>query len=442
MDKIDADAIKAGIRSIYLEIKPYLNEKTKRLYVSSIARLLGYGGAELASEAAGMSRPAIIRGSKELEENCGRTVCLKGAANAETAGSEGDDDEIEGSDDGQMYEFDISDEDGIYDEACGGDGAGVADSCAGVSQGEAKSASNPLLQMRKKGGGPKSAAAPVDSQKRREYRKRACERRTQGFIQIYPCHFEGEFGLQPAIQQEITRRLGACGQGRPIHLHQQAYPGMHRQRLASHIRRRKEKEGIGNCKAAGRECRKEKNPLLAEDHDFPENGKASPHGVYGIAKNVGFVNLGISSDTAEFAVESIRRWHGAMAGLYYPNTPKLLAAADGGGSNGSRGRLWKAEPQNLANELGIETSVRHFPPGTSKWNKIERRLFSFTAKNWRGAPLLSVEIMKGLIERASTATGLTVQCLLGKNECRTGRMIPDADIEKIGIFQIRIPWRM
>jgi hypothetical protein len=149
-------------------------------------------------------------------------------------------------------------------------------------------------------------------------------------------------------------------------------------------------------------------------HDFPDKdkGKAIPYGVYDLKRNVGWVSVGIDHDTAAFAVETIRRWWRQLGRKSYPGAKSLLITADSGGSNGSRTRLWKWELQKLANQLGMEITVCHFPPGTSKWNKIEHRLFSFISKNWRGQPLLTHAAIVNLIAAAQTDTGLKVHCVL------------------------------
>jgi transposase len=171
----------------------------------------------------------------------------------------------------------------------------------------------------------------------------------------------------------------------------------------------KKKENIGNFKNNGAEYGKKGMPIFVLDHDFPikELGKATPYGIYDIMKNAGFVNVGISCDTAEFAVESIRKWWYEVGILEYPKADRIYVTADSGGSNGARVKLWKTKLQELSNELGKTLKVSHFPPGTSKWNKIEHRLFSFISKNWRGKPLISLAVIVSLIGATTTETGLS-----------------------------------
>jgi transposase len=199
----------------------------------------------------------------------------------------------------------------------------------------------------------------------------------------------------------------------------------------------KKKELIGNFKNGGQEWELKKNAPEVKVYDFidKELGKAVPYGVYDIAQNQGWVSVGISSDTAEFAVNTIKAWWQQMGKEQYPNAQKLLITADGGGSNSSRNRLWKIELQKFATETGIEISVCHFPPGTSKWNKIEHRLFSHITKNWRAKPLVSLEVIVNLIANTTTQKGLKVKAIEDKNVYEKGIKISNEDIEKISIVK-------
>jgi len=199
----------------------------------------------------------------------------------------------------------------------------------------------------------------------------------------------------------------------------------------------KKKELVGDFKNAGREYRPKGQPENVRVHDFlvPELGRASPYGVYDIAENAGWVSVGIDHDTASFAVNSIRRWWNIMGRQRYPEAKTLLITADGGGSNGSRVRLWKRELQTLANELGIEITVCHLPPGTSKWNKIEHRLFSFITQNWRGRPLVSYMTIVQLIAATTTETGLKVQCEIDANAYPKGVKVEDDEMAALNIHR-------
>jgi len=197
----------------------------------------------------------------------------------------------------------------------------------------------------------------------------------------------------------------------------------------------KKKELVGDFKNNGQEYRPKGDPEKVRVHDFliPELGRASPYGVYDIADNAGWVSVGIDHDTASFAVNSIRRWWQAMGRKRYPHASRLVITADGGGSNGSRVRLWKRELQTLANECGLEITVCHLPPGTSKWNKIEHRLFSFITQNWRGRPLVSYQAIVQLIAATTTDNGLTVRSEIDTNSYPKGVKITDAEINAINL---------
>ena len=197
----------------------------------------------------------------------------------------------------------------------------------------------------------------------------------------------------------------------------------------------KKKELVGDFKNAGREYRPKGQPEPVRVHDFliPELGRAAPYGVYDIADNAGWVSLGIDHDTASFAVNAIRRWWRAMGRARYRHATQLLVTADCGGSNGARVRLWKRELQALANELSIAITVCHLPPGTSKWNKIEHRLFSFITQNWRGRPLVSYQAIVQLIAATTTQTGLKVHCEIDPNIYPPGVKVSDAEMHAINI---------
>ena len=199
----------------------------------------------------------------------------------------------------------------------------------------------------------------------------------------------------------------------------------------------KKKENIGNFKNTGSEYQPKNHPKMVLDHDFPlpELGKAAPYGIYDIAGNNGFVNVGISADTAQFAVNSIRMWWLQMGKEQYPDASALYITADGGGSNGSRCKLFKTELQKLANELNIPIEVSHFPPGTSKWNKIEHRLFSQISKNWRGRPLETLEIIVELISSTTTNNGLNVKCVINRNIYPRGIKVSDEELKDVNIIR-------
>ena len=195
----------------------------------------------------------------------------------------------------------------------------------------------------------------------------------------------------------------------------------------------KKKELVGDFKNAGQEWQKIKTPIKVRMHDFidPDLGKAAPYGVYDLAANQGWVSVGIDHDTAEFAVESIRRWWQRMGKAIYPKAARLLITADCGGSNGNRVRLWKVSLQRFANETGLVVQVRHLPPGTSKWNKIEHRMFCHITQNWRGRPLESLAIIVDLIGHTTTAKGLKIRAEIDASLYPKGQIVSDEAIKRV-----------
>lgn len=201
----------------------------------------------------------------------------------------------------------------------------------------------------------------------------------------------------------------------------------------------KKKETLGNLKNPGQEWRPQGEPREVKVHDFPDplHGKAVPYGVYDLAHDEAWVSVGISSDTAEFAVETIRTWWKRLGRRRHPQARRLLITADSGGSNSSRNRLWKVELQGLSNETGLEIEVCHYPPGTSKWNKIEHRLFCHVTRNWRGQPLETYEIVVNLIGSTTTTSGLKVHAKLDAGTYEKGHKVLDADFLAINLTPSR-----
>jgi hypothetical protein len=199
----------------------------------------------------------------------------------------------------------------------------------------------------------------------------------------------------------------------------------------------KKKELVGDFKNAGRTWRPQGEPEEVQVYDFLSDalGRAIPYGVYDLAANPGWVSVGVDHDTAAFAVQTIRRWWQDIGRPRYPNARRLVITADGGGSNGVRIRLWKSELQRLANERGIDVEVHHLPPGTSKWNKIEHRLFSFISMNWRATPLVSYRVIIDLIGATTTETGLSVRCELDPTEYPRGIAVSDAEMDALNLVR-------
>jgi hypothetical protein len=197
----------------------------------------------------------------------------------------------------------------------------------------------------------------------------------------------------------------------------------------------KKKELVGDFKNPGRELRPKGRPEPVRVHDFAlsEQGKVAPYGVYDLAANQGWVSIGVDADTAAFAVESIRRWWYRLGQARYPEAQRLVITADCGGSNGARVRLWKRELQRFANETGLAVTVAHLPPGTSKWNRIEHRLFAYISQNWRGKPLVSHQVIVQLIGATTTQTGLTVRCEIDANRYPKGIKVTAAEMAALAI---------
>ena len=195
----------------------------------------------------------------------------------------------------------------------------------------------------------------------------------------------------------------------------------------------KKRENIGNFKNGGREWQPEKHPVEVNTHDFEDKelGHAIPFGVYDITGNQGWVSVGITRDTSKFAVSTIRNWWCEMGAERYPEATELMITADGGGSNGYRRRLWKTELQKFSDEVGLTLHILHFPPGTSKWNKIEHRMFSCITKNWRGRPLESLEIIVNLIANTTTTKGLLIKCAVDRTNYETGIKVTDEELAEV-----------
>jgi hypothetical protein len=200
----------------------------------------------------------------------------------------------------------------------------------------------------------------------------------------------------------------------------------------------KKKEKIGNFKNDGSEYRPKKQPREVLDHDFPikELGKIAPYGVYNLNNNVGFVNVGTSHDTSEFAVESISRWWDAVGKHTYPDAKMLYITCDCGGSNGNRVRMWKYQLQQFANRTQLTIQVSHFPTGTSKWNKVEHRLFCYITKNWQGKPLVDIQTAIDLIGATRTSTGLKVICMKDDTEYELAKKVSDEDFADVNLVKI------
>lgn len=380
-----------NIKNKFSLLSPFLDERLRRLWSAAEAISLGYGGVSAVSRATGVSRRAITEGCKELKQKGGRNKSLSSSPRIRKKG--GGRKPIE-------YKYpNIREElEALLDPVTRGDPESpLRWTCKSVR----------VLATELKSRGVNVSYVVVSFLlKDMGYSLQANQKvkegsnhpdRNEQFEYIYRQINQFQDELQPVISVDT-----------------------------------KKKELVGDFKNAGKEWRPKGSPEKVQVHDFPlAGGKVAPYGIYDLTQNSGWVNLGTSADTAEFAVESIRRWWNKMGKHVYPDAKKLLITADGGGSNGYRIRLWKKELQRFANDTGLEITVSHFPPGTSKWNKIEHRLFSFITMNWRGKPLVSHEVIVNLIASTRTNGGLSVKCELDTNKYEKGIKVTDQELKKI-----------
>jgi len=368
---------------------PLLDERTRRLMAASEARALGHGGVSLVSRACGLSRKAITKGQWEIEEG---TVPPLGRIRRPGGGRKN-----------------ILDHDphllGALDRLIDPETRGDPES--------------PLRWICKS---TRTLAAQLTRQKHPvSHMKVAQLLREQGYS-LQGNRKTEEGGDHPDRDAQFrhinTQVKRALAKGVPV--------------ISVDT---KKKELVGNYENGGRQWLPAKQPVKVNGHDFPHPDipRAYPYGVYDVERNRGFVNVGTNHDTGAFAVASIRGWWRAEGRRLYPKTRDLLITADAGGSNGWRLRLWKLELQKLADETGLALSVCHFPPGTSKWNKIEHRLFSFISSNWRGEPLRDYETIVRLIARTTTAKGLKVTCRLDRRKYPTGRKVTDEEMKRVNL---------
>ena len=368
---------------------PLLDERTRRLTAASEARALGHGGVSQVSRACGLSRKAIAKGLREMEEG---TVPPPGRIRRPGGGRK----KILAHDPRLPAALDR-----LIDPETRGD------------------PESPLRWICKS---TRTLAAQLTRRKHPvSHMKVAQLLREQGYS-LQGNRKTEEGGDHPDRDAQFrhinTQVKRALAKGTPV--------------ISVDT---KKKELVGNYENAGRQWLPAKQPVKVNGHDFPQPDipRAYPYGVYDVERNRGFVNVGTNHDTGAFAVASIRGWWRAEGRRLYPKTRDLLITADAGGSNGWRLRLWKLELQKLADETGLAMTVCHFPPGTSKWNKIEHRLFSFISSNWRGEPLRDYETIVRLIARTTTAKGLKVTCRLDRRKYPTGRKVTDEEMKRVNL---------
>jgi transposase len=379
------------IRNIYETTRQFLNERDRRLLVAAMARAEGYGGISKVSKETGVSRKLISKGCAELDnpdEMDNARIRKKGAGRKKIT---------------DMDPTILNDLERLIEPVTRGDPeSNLRWTCKST-----RNLSEELSNMRHE----------VSHNKVGELLRQL------GYsLQSNQKVLEGtDHPDRDAQFRYINEKLHEFQQfGAPV--------------ISVDT---KKKELVGNFKNGGRELRSKGNPEKVNVHDFPipGTGKVNPYGVYDVFTNSAWVSVGTDHDTGTFAVETIRRWWYMMGKNNYPEAKKLLITADGGGSNGYRIRLWKVELQKLADETGLMISVCHFPPGTSKWNKIEHRLFAFITQNWRGKPLISHEVIVNLIAATTTRKGLCVQCNLDINQYPVGIKVPDEEMELVNIIK-------
>ena len=378
-------------------LAPLLDERQLRLYVAAEAMVLGRGGISLASQATGISRPTITTGYKELLEQDAK----KSAPSAATV-------RVRKVGGGRKRAIDLdetlrSDLEGLIDPVTRGD----PESPLRWTSKSVRKLADELKRM----GHKTSHRMVAELLREMDYSLQANRKTAEG-----SSHPDRDAQFEN-IHKKV-KEFQSCGQ--PV--------------ISVDT---KKKERVGDFKNGGRELRPKGDPEKVRVYDFeiPELGKVAPYGVYDQTRNAAWVNVGTDHDTATFAVESIRRWWITMGREAYLGADRLLITADGGGSNGTRVRLWKIELQKFANETGLIISVCHLPPGTSKWNKVEHRLFSYISQNWRGKPLVSHEVIVNLIASTTTRTGLTVKCELDTNSYTKGIKVTDGELGQVNIIR-------
>jgi len=367
-----------------------LDERTRRLVAAAEAEALGFGGVTAVAKASGLSRGTVIRGMAELKTapkpGRGQRIRRKGAGRKRTV------------DQDPTLERDLK---SLVEPVTRGDPESpLRWTCKSVRQ---------LAAQLNRRGHKTSHRRVAEILHGMDYRLQANRQTLEG----------ASHPDRDAQFQHIRDKIRAFQADRQPVISVDT----------------KKKEWVGDFKNQGRELRPKGEPEKVRVHDFviPELGRAAPYGVYDVTQNAGWVSVGVDHDTAAFAAQSIRRWWESMGHEAYPHAARLLITADSGGSNGARVRLWKLEMQKLADETGLEISICHLPPGTSKWNKIEHRLFSFISQNWRGKPLVSHQVIVNLIAATTTQTGLRVRAEIDPRKYPKGVKVSDQEVASIRI---------
>jgi len=375
------------LRRTYRALRPVLTERSRRIWAASEAAALGHGGIGLVETATGISRSTISRGLRELETGeplpAERTRRPGGGRHRAA----------------QKDPSVVTDLESLVEPTASGDPA------------------SPLRWTSK------------------SVRRLAAELQAMGHAISYRLVTDLLHAAGYSLQANRKTREGPQHPDREAqfqYLNEQVRRSQRQHRPAISVDTKK-KELVGDFKNAGREWRARGDPEAVRVHDFliPARGKAVPYGVYDLARNEGWVSVGIDHDTASFAVHAIRRWWSVLGRRAYPDTTALVITADAGGSNGPRVRLWKWELQQFANRTGLTITVCHFPPGTSKWNKIEHRLFSHIAMNWRGKPLVDLVTIVNLIGDTTTDAGLRVRSEIDRAQYPRGTTVTDQQMAQV-----------
>ena len=379
----------AALREKFASVWPMLDERTRRIMAANEAVALGYGGVSAVRRACGLSRKAIAKGIQEIRSG---SVPAEGRIRRKGAGRK----RLTARDPRLLSALDR-----LVDPETRGD------------------PESPLRWTCKSS---RTLAAQLTRQNHRI-----------SHVKVGQLLREQDYSLQSNRKtEEGGDHPDRDAQFRHINSHVKASLAAGRPVVSVDT---KKKELVGGYHNGGRQWLPAKHPVKVNGHDFPDPDvpRAYPYGVYDVGRNEGFVNVGTDHDTGAFAVASIRGWWHFEGRRLYPKARTLVITADGGGSNGPRLRLWKLELQKLADDTKLELSVCHFPPGTSKWNKIEHRLFSFISSNWRGEPLRDYETIVNLIARTTTAKGLKVVCRLDRRKYPTGRKVTDEEMEFVNL---------
>lgn len=370
-------------------ISPHLDERRRRLVLAAQARLMGRGGVSLVARMAGVSRPTVYAGLAELDTQ-------PAAVSSGRVRKEGGGRKPATATDATL----LSDLERLVEPVTRGDPESpLRWTCKSL-----RVLSDELVKL----GHRASASLVMRLLHQLDYSLQA-NRKTN----------EGGDHADRNLQFEFINSLA------------EAFIAQHQPVVSVDA---KKKELVGEFKNAGREYRPKGDPEKVSVYDFvTDQGRATPFGVLDLARNEGWVSVGTDHDTAEFAANSVLAWWSHMGRDAYPQASRLLVTADGGGSNGARVRLWKVGLQRIADETGLDVWMCHFPPGTSKWNKIEHRMFSFISKNWRGKPLVSHEVIVNLIAATTTRKGLKIRCALDLAKYPTARKVSDEEIRELNI---------